>query len=237
MLKILKAADRGSSQLGWLDSRHTFSFAEYYDARYMGFGHLRVINDDTVAPGGGFGAHPHRNMEIISYVLEGALEHKDSMDNSTVIRPGDLQRMTAGTGVVHSEYNHSNKEPVKFLQIWILPDRNGHQPGYEQKQFSADEKRGRFRLVASREGRDGSVSLHQDVDMYVGLFRGDESAEHLLRSGREAWGHIVRGQLAVNGKRLEAGDGFSVAGPMNIAVSNGDQAEIIIFDMASRNKT
>ncbi len=232
MLNIRRAAERGHTQLSWLDSKHTFSFANYYDPKHMGFGHLRVINDDIVAPGGGFGAHPHRNMEIISYVIDGALKHKDSMGNSSVIRPGDVQRMTAGTGVKHSEYNYSNEEPVRFLQIWILPDHEGYHPGYEQKKFTAAQKRGRLRLVAAVEGREGAVSLHQDVDMYAALINGDESVEHPLRAGREAWGQIVRGSVVVNGEALEAGDGFGVAGPLGLRFSSGDQAEIVILDMA-----
>jgi len=233
MLNIRKAEDRGRSDMSWLESKHTFSFADYHDPIHMGHGKLRVINDDTVAPGGGFGTHPHRDMEIISYVIEGSLEHKDSMGNSSVIRPGDVQRMTAGTGVRHSEWNHSDQEPVKFLQIWILPDRRGHQPGYEQKHFMEEEKRGRFRLVASQDGRESSVSLNQEFDMYVALIDGDEMLSHLVGEGRNAWVHVVRGRVTVNGEALKGGDGFDVSNHAELSFTSGDKAEVIIFDMAA----
>jgi len=232
MIEIRRAAERGSSRFSWLSSRHTFSFASYYDPRYMGFGHLRVINDDVVAPGGGFATHPHQDMEILSYVLDGALEHRDSMGNGSVIRPGEVQRMSAGTGVTHSEYNHSKTEPVHFLQIWFLPERRGLQPGYEQKRFSEAEKRGVFRLVASRDGSAGSVSLNQEVDMWTGLFDGEERAAFEIREGREAWLHVARGSVLVNGQRLEAGDGAGVAAAGVLTFAEGDQAEVIVFDMA-----
>lgn len=231
MLNILKAQDRGHANHGWLNSHHTFSFADYYDPRFMGHGHLRVINDDTVAPGKGFGTHPHRDMEIISYVLEGAIEHKDSMGNGSVIRPGEVQRMSAGTGVTHSEYNHSASEPVHFLQIWILPNARGHQPGYEQKFFASEEKRGRLRLVASETGRDGSVSLNQDADVYAGLIDGTESATLRVRPDRDLWLHVARGSVSVNGQMLAAGDGAAVSGPGDLLFSNGQQAEVLVFDM------
>lgn len=232
MLKIRKAGERGRSRFDWLKSRHTFSFGSYYDPRHMGFGPLRVINDDRVIPGAGFGTHPHRDMEILSYVLDGALEHRDSMGNGSVIRPGDVQRMSAGTGVTHSEYNHSKNDPVHFLQIWFLPEKNGLAPGYEQKAFPEPERRGRFRLVASRAGRDGSVSLNQDVDMHVGLFDGDEKAGFDVAEGRIAWLHVARGAITVNGERLKAGDGASVDVPVKLNFSHGDGAEVIVFDMA-----
>lgn len=233
MLNIRKAEDRGHSNLGWLDSHHTFSFAEYYDPRHMGFADLRVINDDTVAPGRGFGTHPHRDMEIISYVLEGALEHRDSMGNGSVMRPGDVQRMTAGTGVTHSEFNHSQSEPVHFLQIWVLPDRKNHEPGYEQKHFSDDEKRGRLRLIASRDGAEGSVSLNQDARVYAGLLDGGDAARHELDEGRVAWVHVARGSIELNGNPLSAGDGASVDEPGRLEFSNPNDAEILLFDLAA----
>lgn len=232
MLNLRKAGDRGHANHGWLNSHHTFSFADYYDPAHMGFGNLRVINDDTVAPGKGFGTHPHRDMEIISYVLDGALEHKDSMGNGSVMRPGDVQRMSAGTGVTHSEFNHSPSEPVHFLQIWVLPDARGHQPGYEQKHFGAEDKRGRLRLVASNTGREGSVSLNQDVDLYAGLLDGDESATLELRPGREGWVHVARGGVTLNGQALGAGDGVAVSEPGTLAFSGGRDAEVLVFDMA-----
>jgi len=191
-----------------------------------------VINEDVVAPGGGFATHGHREMEIISYALDGALEHKDSMGNGSVIRPGDVQRTSAGTGATHSEYNHSKEAPVRFLQIWFLPDRKGHAPGYEQKRFEAGDKHGRLRLVASREGRDGSVSLNQDVDMYAALFDGDETARHELAAGRSAWVQVANGSIEVNGQRLEAGDGASLDGPETLTFGGAANAEVILFDQA-----
>lgn len=234
MLNIRRSDERGRSRFDWLQSSHTFSFGSYYDPQHMGHGSLRVINDDHVIPGAGFGTHPHRDMEIVSYVLEGALEHRDSMGNGSVIRPGDVQRMSAGTGVTHSEYNHSKNEPVHFLQIWFLPERGGLQPGYEQKTFAEDEKRGRFRLVASRQGSDGSVRLNQDVNMLVGLFDGEEEATLTLAEGRTAWLHVARGAVSVNGQRLKAGDGASVDAPESLSFSEGDSAEVIVFDMQAK---
>ena len=234
MLNVHKAQDRGHANHGWLNSYHTFSFANYYDPSFMGHGNLRVINDDTVAPGRGFGTHPHRDMEIISYVLEGAMEHKDSMGNGSVIRPGDVQRMSAGTGVTHSEFNHSKSEPVHFLQIWLLPNASGHKPGYEQKFFSDEEKRGRLRLVASEKGRDGSVSLNQDADVYAGLFDGAESVVFKVRPNRDFWLHVARGSLSVDGQLLRAGDGGALTGPDELRFSDGQGAEVLLFDMAAR---
>ena len=231
MLNIRKAGDRGHANLGWLDSYHTFSFADYYDPKHMGFADLRVINDDIISPGRGFGTHPHRDMEIITYVLDGALEHRDSMGNGSVMKPGDVQRMSAGTGVTHSEFNHSQSEPVHLLQIWILPDRRGHSPGYEQKHFADDEKRGTLRLVASPQGEQGSVSLNQDARVYASLLDGDESVTHELNDGRVAWVHVARGSVTLNGQRLEAGDGASANAAGALEFSAGDQAEILIFDM------
>lgn len=232
MLNIRKAEERGRSKLEWLDSYHTFSFADYYDPQHMAFGPLRVINDDRIAPGRGFGTHPHRDMEIITYVIEGSLEHRDSMGNGSVMRPGDVQRMSAGTGVTHSEFNHSQDEPVHLLQIWILPDARGHQPGYEQVFFGADQKRGRLTLVASGQGREGSVSLNQDADLYAALIDGDERMDFAVREGRFAWLQVARGVVEVNGQRLEHGDGASLAGPATLGIGAGQDAEILLFDLA-----
>jgi hypothetical protein len=232
MLTIRKSSERGQARFSWLNSAHTFSFGEYYDPQHMGFGKLRVINEDVVAPGGGFATHGHRDMEIISYVLEGALEHKDSMGNGSVIQPGDVQRMSAGTGVTHSEYNHSKTEPVRFLQIWFLPDRKGHAPGYEQKHFEAADKQGRLKLVASRTGREGSVSLNQDVDMYAALLDGDTAPQHELAAGRSAWIQVAAGQVAVNGQVLETGDGASIRGPATLEFKAVGEAEFVLFDQA-----
>ena len=232
MLSVRRSEQRGHANHGWLNTFHTFSFADYYDPRHMGFGQLRVINDDVIAPGRGFGTHPHRDMEIITYVLEGELEHKDSMGNGSVIRPGDVQRMSAGTGVAHSEYNHSQEHPVHLLQIWILPDAQGHQPGYEQKFFSADEKDGRLALVASLDGRDGSVSLNQDADVLAGQFNGEQQGRFEVREGRDVWLHLARGKLVVNGERLKAGDGAAITTPGELVLGDGEQAELLIFDMA-----
>ncbi len=232
MITIRKAEERGRSEYDWLDSRHTFSFAYYHDPAHMGFESLRVINDDRVAPGGGFGTHPHANMEIISYVLEGALEHKDSMGNGSVIQAGDVQRMSAGTGVTHSELNHSGEEPVHFLQIWLLPNVRGLEPGYEQKSFSVADKKGTLKLVASNDGRNGSVSLNQDVDMYAALLDEEDSVTHSLKNNRKAWVHVARGCVTLNGEELGSGDGASVEGGM-IELSNSSGAEVIIFDMAT----
>ncbi len=232
MLEVRKADERGGANFGWLNSKHTFSFGHYFDPNHMGFGPLRVINDDRVAPGGGFPAHPHSDMEIISYVLEGALEHKDSIGTGSVIRPGDLQRMSAGTGIRHSEYNASKTDPVHFLQIWIVPEKEGLKPGYEQKSFSDTEKRGRLRLIGSRDGRDGSVTIHQNVDLYATLLSMDESVSHDLRAGRGGWVHVARGSVLLNGTRLEEGDGVSIqdAGKLTLEGS-GEDAEVLLFDM------
>jgi redox-sensitive bicupin YhaK (pirin superfamily) len=232
MLTIRRADERGHADHGWLNSYHTFSFADYYDPRHMGFRALRVINEDRVQPSMGFGTHGHRDMEIISYVLDGALQHKDSMGTGSIIEPGDVQRMSAGTGVLHSEYNASKQDLVHFLQIWIVPDRSGYAPGYEQKKFSAEEKRGRLRLVASRDGRDGSVTIHQDASMYAGLFDRGEKATFLVKPGRHVWVHVARGTVVVDGQRLNAGDAASVdeAGPLEIA---GEEAgEVLLFDLS-----
>lgn len=234
MLDIRKAGDRGRSRFDWLDSRHTFSFAHYYDPRFMGHGTLRVINDDRVAPGGGFGTHPHRDMEIITFVLDGALEHRDSMGNGSVIRPGEIQRMSAGTGITHSEYNHSREAAAHFLQIWILPERQGLAPGYEQKAFSPEDSRGRFRKVVARSGADGALRINQDVDLYLGRFDGAETATFKLRENRDLWVHVARGSIRVGDERLEAGDGAAARAAGSWVFSHGDGAEVLLFDMARR---
>jgi redox-sensitive bicupin YhaK (pirin superfamily) len=234
MITIRPAQQRGSANFGWLDSRHTFSFGQYFDPNHMGFANLRVINEDKVAPGQGFATHGHRDMEIISYVLEGALEHKDSIGTGSVIRPGDVQRMSAGTGIMHSEYNASKTEPVHFLQIWILPEKQGIAPGYEQKTFTDAEKQSQLRLVGSRDGRNGSITIHQDVDLYAAsLVEGDEIS-HTLADGRAAWLQIARGTVQLNGQTLTAGDGAAIANESLVTiqgVANG--AEVLLFDMAA----
>ena len=232
MLTLRKSSERGHADHGWLNSHHSFSFADFYDPKHMGFGNLRVINEDRIAPGTGFGAHSHRDMEIISYVLEGALAHKDNMGNGASIVPGDVQRMSAGTGVQHSEFNHAPRDTTHFLQIWILPERGGIQPGYEQKHFDAAGKRGKLRLVASRDGRDGSVTVHADASMYAGLFDGTESAELPLDTARKTYVHLVRGQLAVNGQVLNAGDAAMIEKEPVLKLDHGRDAEVIVFDLA-----
>ena len=233
MVRIRKAEDRGPSNLGWLNSKHTFSFGHYYDPEHMGFASLRVLNDDSVIPGAGFGTHSHENMEIISYVLSGELAHRDSMGNGSIIRPGDVQRLSAGTGITHSEYNHSKTEKVHFLQIWFLPDERDVQPGYEQKVFSDEEKRGRFRLVASKTGRNNSVSLHRDMDMSVALINGDETATYPIAANRAVWLHIARGSVTMNGHTLKQGDGVGITNERELRFAKGNQAEVIVFDMNS----
>ena len=229
---LRRSADRGYADHGWLKSFHTFSFAGYSDPRHMGFEALRVINEDRVAPGGGFGRHGHRDMEILSYVLGGALQHSDSMGTGSVIRPGEVQRMSAGTGVMHAEHNASKTDPVHFLQIWIIPDRVGHTPGYEQKAFADAEKRGRLRLVASGDGREGSVTIHQDAGLYAALIDGSEQATHTLAAGRAAWVQVVRGSLTVNGEQLSAGDAAAIRGG-SVTLEQGAAAEVLLFDLQS----
>ncbi|MEL7536441.1 MAG: pirin family protein [Pseudomonadota bacterium] len=233
MLAVRAANDRGTANLGWLNSKHTFSFGHYYDPEFMGFGPLRVINEDRVKPGQGFGTHGHSDMEIISYVLDGALEHKDSIGTGSVIRPGDVQRMTAGTGVRHSEYNASNTDPVHFLQIWILPERDALEPSYEQKHFDPAERRGRLRLVGSRDGRDGSITIHQDVDLYATLLNGDDQITHELAEGRKGWVQVARGSVRLNGETLTAGDGVALTGAQTVTLDGADDAEILLFDMTA----
>jgi redox-sensitive bicupin YhaK (pirin superfamily) len=231
-LTLRRAEERGGASLGWLDSRHTFSFGHYFDPRHLGFGPLRVINEDRVAPGGGFPTHPHSDMEIISYVLDGALEHRDSIGTGSVIRPGDIQRMSAGTGVRHSEYNASKDAPVHFLQIWIVPERDGLEPSYEQKTFAQEDKRGRLRLIGSRGGRHGSITIHQDVDLYATLLGSDEAVSHDLPAGRGAWVQVVRGRVSVNGEVLSAGDGASVVKPGQLRLAGAEAGgEALLFDL------
>jgi quercetin 2,3-dioxygenase len=232
VLTIRKSDDRGTANLGWLNSRHSFSFGDYYDPAHMGFGPLRVINEDRVSPGQGFGTHGHRDMEIISYVLEGALEHKDSIGTGSVIRPGDVQVMSAGTGIRHSEFNHSKTEPVHFLQIWIVPDREGIAPRYEQKRFSDEEKRGRLRLVGSSDGRDGSIVIHQDVQMFAALLDAGAHVTSETASGRRAWLQVVRGAVRVNGHDLDSGAGVAVENEARVTIAaRSTGSELIWFDL------
>ena len=228
---IRRSDERGLADHGWLRSRHTFSFADYHDPAHMGFRTLRVINQDVVQPGRGFGTHAHRDMEIISYVLEGELAHRDSMGNEGVIRAGDVQRMTAGTGVAHSEFNHSPREPVHFLQIWITPERRGLEPGYEQRSFSPGERRGALRLVASRDGREGSVTVHQDVELRAALLEADQEVRHELAPGRGAWIQLVRGSVQLDGERLGPGDGAAVEQPGVLRFTAAEPAELLLFDL------
>jgi redox-sensitive bicupin YhaK (pirin superfamily) len=230
MLTVRKAQERGHAQHGWLESYHTFSFAGYHDPKHMGFRDLRVINEDYVQPRRGFGTHSHRDMEIVTYVLEGALEHKDSLGTGSVIRPGDVQRMSAGTGVSHSEFNHSATELVHLLQIWILPEREGTPPSYEQKHFPAEERSGALRLLASRDAREGSVRIHQDADLYTALLGTGESALHALRPGRHAWLQVARGRCELNGIPLEAGDGAAVSDETSLQLAGAKDAELLLFD-------
>ena len=231
MIQIRKSGERGHANHGWLDSYHTFSFADYHDPRHTSWSALRVINEDRVAPGAGFPTHGHRDMEIVSYVLEGALEHKDSLGTGSVIRPGDVQRMSAGTGVRHSEFNASKSELVHFLQIWILPDRNGHAPGYEQKHFDPTELNGKLRVVASPDGRDGSVTIHQNALLLAAKLDGAQSVTHTLAPGRKAYLHLARGALTVNGTPLTTGDGAYIENEAEIELSSGRSAEALLFDL------
>lgn len=234
MITIRPANERGTANFGWLDSRHTFSFGQYYDPSHMGFSTLRVINEDKVDPGAGFSTHGHRDMEIISYVLDGALEHKDSIGTGSVIRPGDVQRMSAGTGILHSEYNASDTEPVHFLQIWVLPERRGLEPSYEQTQFSTEEKQGRLRLIGSRNGRDGSVTIHQDLDLYATVLSSAESVTHAIAPNRVAWLQVVRGSVQLNGQSLYAGDGAAIEQEPTLTLQGASEdAEVLLFDMAA----
>ena len=231
MLAIRTSDERGRANHGWLNSRHTFSFGHYYDPQFMGFGPLRVINEDRVTPGQGFSTHRHENMEIISYVLDGALEHKDSMGTGSIIRPGDVQRMTAGTGVSHSEYNASRTDPVHFLQIWILPERDGLEPGYEQIAIPDEEKRGKLRLIGSRDGGNGAITIHQDVNLYASLLDGGQTVSHELAAGRRGWLQIARGSVRLGDRDLSTGDGVAIEGKQTIEIAGVDNAEILLFDM------
>jgi hypothetical protein len=232
MIIVRPAAERGHFDHGWLDTRHTFSFASYHDPRHMGFRALRVINEDRVKPGEGFGTHAHRDMEILTWVLDGALEHKDSMGNGSVIRPGDLQRMSAGTGVTHSEFNPSPEAGVHFLQIWLLPRERGLPPGYEQKRFPEEERRGRLRLIAAGDGRDGAVTIHQDAGLWTALLQPGESVRHALAPGRSAWLHVARGAVSLNGSTLGAGDGAAVSDEAALEITGAADAEVMLFDLA-----
>jgi len=231
MITIRRSEERGHTDHGWLESRHTFSFADHYDPAHMGFGPLRVINEDRVKPGQGFGRHGHRDMEILSYVLDGALEHKDSIGTGSVIRRGDVQRMSAGTGIQHSEFNSSQRDPVHFLQIWILPERKGIAPGYEQKTFALDQPGGLTR-VAARDGRDGALTVHQDVNVYAGRLATGDRTKHVLREGRIAWLQVARGEVTLNGKNLSAGDGAAIEKETELMIEAVTPAEVLLFDMA-----
>jgi redox-sensitive bicupin YhaK (pirin superfamily) len=232
MITIRRSNERGGGDYGWLKTHHTFSFDQYYDPRFTSFRSLRVINEDVVAPGGAFPMHPHRDMEIISYVIEGRLEHKDSMGNGSIIRPGDGQRMSAGTGVRHSEANPSETDPVHLLQIWIIPDRQGHAPGYEQKGFPQAEKRGKLRLLASPDGQDGSVTIHQDARLYVSLLAPGQEVKHDLGKGRYAWLQVAKGAVELNGKTLHQGDGAAVSEEQKLSIKGVKDSEVLLFDLA-----
>jgi len=231
MLEIRKSEERGAGEHGWLSSRHSFSFAHYYDPLHTGFGPLLVINEDRVQPGRGFGAHNHRDMEIVSYVLDGALEHKDSMGTGSVIRYGDVQRMSAGSGVEHSEFNHSRSDPVHFLQIWIAPNVQSIEPSYEEKHFDRASKKGRLRLIASSDGRDGSVLIHQDAAVYASILNGDDALEHSLSGGRCAYAHVARGSVTVNGVALKAGDALKIVDEPSVTLDSAANAEVLLFDL------
>ncbi len=232
MISVRKAEDRGVSRISWLDSRHTFSFSEYYDPEHMGFRSLRVINDDRVAPAGGFGTHGHRDMEIITYVLDGEIAHRDSLGTGSVIRPGDVQKMSAGTGIRHSEFNNSQTQPVHFLQIWIIPDRNGVAPGYQQLNFSREAKLGKLLLVASNEKRDDIIHIQQDAKMYVTVLESaDQRVEHTLAADRHAWVHVARGSAVVNGNVLKEGDGAAISAESKIEISGSPSGEVLLFDL------
>ena len=231
MITLRKSDERGHFDFGWLNTYHSFSFSEYYDPKFMGFRSLRVINEDRVWPDQGFPTHPHRDMEIITYVLNGALEHKDSMGNGSVIRPGDMQRMSAGSGVTHSEYNHSKDDLVHFLQIWITPDKRGITPSYEQKLFTPEDKKGKFRLVASPDGRDGSVTIHQDVNLYATVLAAGEETTFELQPGRYGWLQVARGKVSLNGQALKNGDGAALSEPQTVTITATEEAEVLLFDL------
>jgi len=232
MITVRPAAERGHFDHGWLNTYHTFSFASYHDPRHMGYRSLRVINEDRVQPGEGFGTHAHRDMEILTWVLEGALAHKDSMGNGSVIRPGDIQRMSAGTGVTHSEFNPSREELVHFLQIWLLPSQRGGPPSYEEKRFAPEARRGGLCLIAARDGRDGAVTIHQDTDLWTALLEPGEAVRHVFERGRYAWVHVARGEVSLNGAALRAGDGAAVSAEKALDIRASAPAEVLVFDLA-----
>jgi redox-sensitive bicupin YhaK (pirin superfamily) len=232
MLQIRRASERGHFDHGWLNTYHTFSFADYHDPRHMGFRALRVMNEDRVAPGQGFGMHGHQDMEIVTYVLEGALEHQDSMGNGEVLKPGEFQRMSAGTGIMHSEFNPSKSEPAHFYQIWLLPERRGLEPSYEQKRFSEDERRNRLRLVASPDGAEGSLSVHQDVRIYLASVFDGQSLEQVLDARRYAWLQVLRGEVSLNGTNLQTSDGAAVSDERKLSISAASDSEVMLFDLA-----
>jgi len=232
MIAIRRSDERGHARHGWLDSRHTFSFGDYHDARHMGFRTLRVINEDRVQPARGFATHSHRDMEIVTYVLEGGLEHRDSMGTSSIIRPGEVQRMSAGTGVSHSEFNHSASEPVHLLQIWILPERTGITPSYEQRAFPEADRRDRLCLAASRGGREGSVTIHQDADLYLSFLARGATVEHALAAGRHVWLQVASGAVTANDESLASGDGAAITGETVVRITADDASELLLFDLA-----
>lgn len=231
MMDIIQSESRGSADHGWLRAKHTFSFAEYYDPQRVEFGNLRVINEDHIAPGKGFGTHPHRDMEIVTYIIDGAIEHEDSMGNGTIITPGEVQRMTAGTGVQHSEFNHSRDKELHLLQIWIYPEKNGLEPGYEQTRFPREEKLNRLRLVGSRDGRDGSITIHQDVDLYASVLEPGKELSLELRNDRKVFIQLIHGDITANGQALSAGDGAALEGEHALQINASSEAEFLVFDM------
>jgi len=232
MIQVRRSADRGAVNMGWLTAKHSFSFGDYYDSEHMGFGKLRVINEDRIEPAKGFGTHGHKDMEIVTYMIDGALEHKDSMGNGSVIRRGEVQRMSAGTGVMHSEFNHSSEELAHLLQIWIMPERSGITPGWEEKVFSVDDKRNRLRLIASRDAREGSLKIHQSLDLYATVLEEGESVVHALHEDRQGWVQVVTGQVDMNGTLLEAGDGASIENVRELNMTAVSNSEFLLFDMA-----
>lgn len=232
MITLRKAEDRGHANHGWLDTYHTFSFANYYDPKHMGFRALRVINEDYVSPTAGFGTHGHRDMEIITYVLEGALEHKDNIGNGSVIQPGEVQRMSAGTGILHSEFNHSENEAVHLLQIWLLPAQNGLSPSYEQRNFSPAKTPGKLHLVAAKDGREGAVTVHQDVDLYAAVLQKGDRLSHTLQPQRHAWVQVARGAITLNGLPLDTSDGAAISNETEVVIEATKEAEILLFDLA-----
>lgn len=231
MMDIIRSDSRGSADHGWLQARHTFSFADYYDPERMHFGNLRVINEDRIAPGQGFGTHPHKDMEIITYIIDGAIAHKDSMGNGTVILAGEVQRMTAGTGILHSEFNHSSENELHLLQIWILPESRNLEPGYEQMEYTREDKLNRLRLIGSRDGREGSLTIHQDVDLFASVLEPGTELRQALKSERRAYIQVVQGDVSVNGQMLAAGDGAKIENESGIAISAVTEAELLLFDM------